>query len=52
MNHFLTNYFEVEQFIDRGIGVGQKVGGGNLLMWTERGSFRSQLEYVGVSLQN
>ena len=27
MNHFLTNYFEVEQFIDRGIGVGQKVGG-------------------------
>jgi hypothetical protein len=51
MNHFLTNYFEVEQFIDRGIGVGQKVGG-DLLMWTERGSFRSQLEYVGVSLQN
>jgi len=49
--HFLTNYFEVEQFIYRGIGVGQKVGG-KLLRWTERGSFRRQLEYVGVSLQN
>ena len=53
MSHFLTNYFEVEQFIYRGIGVGQKVGvGGKLLRWTERGSFRRQLEYVGVSLQN
>ena len=53
MSHFLTNYFEVEQFIYRSIGVGQKVGvGGKLLRWTERGSFRRQLEYVGVSLQN
>jgi hypothetical protein len=47
MNHFLTNYFEVEQFIDRGIGVGQKVGGGEPFDVDRKGELQESTRICG-----